>query len=191
MRREKGRHEAGEARLGRERPEKLQGADLVGLRQPVPGLGLGRRRAVREHRLEAFPNGGGELLARARARRPDRGVDPTALRGDRGVALAGEAAGDLGGAVAQPDRMRVRVHETRNDRAPPRVENDVGRAARELPRVVALASDEHEPAVFGADRRVLQSEDLALRLSAPRLVAQRRREAADVADFERGRQGGS
>ena len=114
--------------------EERERADLVLLGQAVARLRLDRRRAVGEHRREPARDGRPQLGVRAGARRADGGVDAAALRGDRRVALAGEPAPDLGAAVAQPDGMRVRVDETRDDGAAGGVDRVVGRAVPEYSR---------------------------------------------------------
>ena len=132
VRREEGRHESREIRLAGER---LRGAaeraELVLDGQPVAGLRLGGRRAVRAHRARARPRG----RLRSSASVPARvartvALDPAALGRDRGVALAGEPPADLGAAVAEPDRMGVRVDEPRNDGAAGGVERPRPRARR-------------------------------------------------------------
>ncbi len=186
VRGEQRRHQAREAGVPAELPEQDEGADLVLLRQAVAGLGLGGRRPVGEHPGKPPADGPFELRVRAGARRADRGVDAAALGRDRGVALSREPSADLGAPIAQPDRMRVRVDESRDDGASARVQGLSRGASGELARVVLLGAHEYDSPVLRPNGRVPQPQDLALGLTPPRFASDRRREAADVADLEGG-----
>jgi hypothetical protein len=130
--------------------------------------------------------------ARSSASEPARVARTVALMPPPSAAIVAQprrpGAADLGAAVAQPDGMRVRVHEARDDGAAGGVDRRVGGAPRVLPRVFALQADDHEPAVLGAHRGVRDAADFALGLAAACGGTERRREAGDVADFEAGGQ---
>jgi hypothetical protein len=153
VRGEQRRDEPRQARRAGEILEQPQVAQLLLDRQPVAGLRLGGRRPVRAHARE--PRGGraAKLLVRAGARRAHRRLDAAALRRDRRVALAGEPATDLDSAIAEPDRMRVRVDEARDDGAPAGVELLGGGPAGELAAVVGLGAGEDDAAVPRRGRR--------------------------------------
>ena len=64
--------------------------------------------------------------------------------------------------------MSVSVHEAGQNCLSLRVEHDVGRTAGILPAIVTFGSDEDEPAIFRANRRVPDPKDLSLRRAPPR-----------------------
>ncbi len=79
--------------------------------QAVTGLGLGGGRPAGEHAQQARARLGDERLDGGGARGADGGDDPAAGCQDVEIFRAGLAHLELGGAVAAPDEVRVRVHE--------------------------------------------------------------------------------
>ena len=140
VRREQRRHETRQLRIPRGLGQDLERPDLVRHGQAVSGFRLDGRRAVRGHAREALAQEARELFRRGRARRADRGVDASAVGGDRRVALAGEPPPDLRAAVSGPDGMRVGVHEARQDGAARGVDRDLGRMPGIAAAVVRLGS---------------------------------------------------
>ena len=163
VRGEKRRHDARQVALLAGAGQQPRAPQLVADRQSVSGLGLDGRRAVRAHAKEPRVEQRLELLVRSGARRPDGGVDAAARRRDRGIALAGEAPADLGAAVARPDRDACARRRVRAAASAGRVDRDRRPGPAYSRRVVGARGREHDAAVLDAQRRLADSEDLALR----------------------------
>ena len=86
--------------------------------QPVPALGLARRRAAAQHLVAGAP-GAAETSSSSVASRVARTVDrmPPPSGGDLGVGRAGEAAPELLAPVAAEHDVGVRIDEPRHDGA--------------------------------------------------------------------------
>jgi len=83
-----------------------------GLRlQPVTGLDLDRRRAMRQHPIQTRARRRDQRLHRGRPRRSHRRHDPAAGGHDLHVRRAGNPALELRRAIPHPDQMGVRIHE--------------------------------------------------------------------------------
>ena len=168
-----------------ERGEEPQRANLLVHRQAVARLGLGRRRPAGEHPRESLDDGLPEHLILRRAGRPDRRENAAARGRDRSVALAREPEADLFSPVSGPDRVRVRVHEARQERFACRVERHGRRLPGEPPGILGLGPDEDENALLRAQSRFADPQDLALRGPAARRNPQRGSQTGRVADLER------
>ena len=93
--------------------DRAQGRELGVVVEPVAGLALPRRRAVREHPLRMPLDSDAQSVGVQRARRPDGREDAAACRVQLLVARAARAQGELLDAVAAERGMRVAVDEPR------------------------------------------------------------------------------
>ena len=97
-----------------------------------------------QHAREARPNRLSKVRVGGGTRRPDGRQDPAARARDVGIALTREPAADLLAAVAGPDRVRVRVDETRQESASCRVDRLGRRPIPVLARIVRVRPGESD-----------------------------------------------
>src|SRR5215470_4651028 len=83
--------------------------------------------------------------------------------------------------------MSVSIDQPGQNGLPGRVDRDGRRAARIAAHVLPFGADEDDPSFFGSYRCVGETQDLSLLAAPPGRRADRRRQAGDVADFERPR----
>jgi hypothetical protein len=133
-------------------PGRGQQLAFVAEREPVPGLDLGRRGAVPEHRVEPLARQGGELVFARRTGGAHRRHDPSAGGLDLKVRVAGQAAAVLAGALAGEDGVGVGVDQTRHDGGSLGV--DDGGVVGEVNAVahIRLGPDPHDAPLRGCHR---------------------------------------
>ena len=159
--------------------------------QPVPALGLARRRAAAEHLVQPGPGGRGQAVLGGLARGAHRGEDAAALGGDLGVGGAGKAAAELLPPVAAEHDVGVRVHEARHHRAA-RCLDDRRAGARRAEAVgVSGRPDERDDSVGGDNRRVADRSRIRLGRAELGCAARAGEHHPGVADDGAGRHGGA
>src|SRR5829696_3280644 len=154
MRAEIGRHDRDRALLA----EPARGAQLsqlgLGL-EAVAALDLDRRDALGEERVEPRQGGADELVLRRLAGGAHRRGDAAAGARDIGVALAGEPALELVGAVAGEDEMGVAVDQPRRDPAA----GAFDRLPRSERRQLCLGAGKRDAPVPRRDRAALDDAE--------------------------------
>ena len=189
VRAHEGRRDLDRMRRG-ELPHDAQHLQLALDVERVAALRLARGRAASQHLVEPAPGRDGELLVRRRARRADAADDAAAAGRDLRVGRARKAAPQLVAAIAGEDNVRVRVDQSRHDRAGARVDDDrVGRERAGSPPL-HLVADEHDCSTARGDDGARPRTRVALRAPAPRRRPRAREHFRRVVNEEVGDQGG-
>ncbi len=138
--------------------------------EPVPRLGLARRRARRQHAGQAARGRRHQLVLGRGPRGPNRGEDAAALGRDLRVRRAGQPPAQLVAPIAGEDDVGVAVDEAGNERAAATV--DDARRGRDTDPGPDLrrGSDRHDGLAFTRDGAVGNQAGVAL----PRACSRRR-----------------